>query len=73
MKHWKYSGKKISIHNHGASSKVVHHISNEGLIIPGKIFVVDVVRNLDARDVDLGGCSQQEPLVDPRKQKRSVP
>merc|ERR1719411_863116 len=32
---------------------------------PGKIFVVDVVRNLDSRDVNLGGCSQQEPLVDP--------
>ena len=39
----------------------------DDLIIPGKIFVVDVVRNLDSRDVNLGGCSQEEPLVDPRK------
>merc|ERR1719415_63526 len=38
---------------------------------PGKIFVVDVVRNLDARDVNLGGCSQQEPLVDP-SQRSSI-
>ena len=39
----------------------------DDLTIPGKIFVVDVVRNLDSRDVNLGGSSQQEPLVDPRK------
>merc|ERR1719415_273706 len=38
---------------------------------PGKIFVVDVVRNLDARDVNLSGCSQQEPLVDP-SQRSSI-
>merc|ERR1719411_2218678 len=38
---------------------------------PGKIFVVDVVRNLDSRNVNLGGCSQQEPLVDP-SQRSSI-
>ena len=69
MKSWKYSGKKISIDNHGVSSKVVHQISSDSddPTIPGEIFVVDVVRNLDARDVNLGGGSHQEPLVDPRK------
>merc|ERR1719411_2166880 len=38
---------------------------------PGKIFVVDVVKNLDSRNVNLGGCSQQEPLVDP-SQRSSI-
>ena len=40
----------------------------DDLFIPGKVLVVDVVRNLDSGDVNLGGCSQQKPLVDPRKQ-----
>ena len=37
------------------------------LIIPGEIFVVDVVGDLHSGHVNLGGGGNQEPLVDPRK------
>merc|ERR1719347_2517910 len=37
----------------------------------GEIFVVDIVGNLHSGDVDLGGCGQQEPLVDP-SQRSSI-
>ena len=30
---------------------------------PGKVFVIDGFRNLDSRDINLGGCGQQKSLV----------
>merc|ERR1712209_157081 len=29
----------------------------------GKVFVIDGIRNLDSRDINLGGCGQQKSLV----------
>ena len=34
-------------------------------ILPGEIFVIDGVGDLDSGDINLGGGGQQEPLVHP--------
>ena len=37
----------------------------KNISIPGEIFVIDGVGDLDSGDINLGGGGQQEPLVHP--------